>query len=173
MSRQLLFSSLLLVLALPASSEQPAKVSSAEVERLIQQLGSDSFAKREAASKALDAIGEPALEALQKAITASGDAEVRRRAKMLAQAVVSRLYRQRRCFRGHSDYVYRVAFSPDGKKALSASADQTVRLWEVKTGKELRRLKGHTDLVYGVAFSPDGTQALSGSSDKTVRLWDV
>lgn len=160
---------ILLVLALPAWSEPPA----AEVQRLIRQLGSNSFAEREAASKALDAIGEPALEALRKASQTSDEVEVRRRAKQVVESVEARLYRELRCFKGHTDYVCRVAFSPDGKWVLSGSADKTMRLWEVETGKELRRFEGHTSLVYGVAFSPVGKQALSGSLDKTPRLWDA
>jgi WD40 repeat protein/mono/diheme cytochrome c family protein len=65
------------------------------------------------------------------------------------------------------------AFSPDGKLAALASADKTVRIWDVEAGRELRRCIGHTASVWCVAFSPDGTQLLSGSKDATVRLWDV
>src|SRR5262245_16070733 len=88
MSRLLLTSFLLFVLTLPALSEsQPA-----EIERLIKQLGSDSFAEREAASKVLKDIGEPALEALNKVASHSHDAEVRRRAKDLTRSIEGRLY---------------------------------------------------------------------------------
>ncbi|HEY7312221.1 MAG TPA: hypothetical protein VH643_22850 [Gemmataceae bacterium] len=78
MSRLLPISFLLLAFAVQVRSE--ARPS--EVERLIRRLGSDRFAQREAASKALDAIGEPALEALRKTREASDDAEVRRRASL-------------------------------------------------------------------------------------------
>jgi WD40 repeat protein len=64
-----------------------------------------------------------------------------------------------------------IAFSPNGRLALSGGFDRTVRLWEVATGKQLLSLRGHEALVYGVAFSPDGQKALSGSFDTTVRLW--
>src|SRR5260370_21123738 len=47
-----------------------------------------------------------------------------------------------------------------------------MRLWDVETGKELRKLEGHTDRAAGV-FSPDGKQVLTFSPDKTLRLWDV
>jgi WD40 repeat protein len=66
-----------------------------------------------------------------------------------------------------------VAFSPDGKRALSASEDKTLKLWDLATKKEIRTLKGHEGEVYAAAFSPDGRYALSGSEDKSVRLWDV
>jgi WD40 repeat protein len=66
-----------------------------------------------------------------------------------------------------------VAFSPDGKLALSASEDKTLKLWDPATKKEIRTLTGHQGEVYAAAFSPDGKLALSGSEDKTVRLWIV
>jgi WD40 repeat protein len=64
-----------------------------------------------------------------------------------------------------------VTFSPDSKRALSASYDQSLRLWDVATGKEIRRFDGHTNWVTSVDYSPDGRFALTGSSDKTMRLW--
>jgi len=75
--------------------------------------------------------------------------------------------------RGHSNWVYSVAFSPDGKYALTGSADNTAKLWEVATGKEVYTLKGHSNSVRSVAFSPDGKYILTGSGDRTARLWDV
>ncbi|MBM3740313.1 MAG: hypothetical protein FJW39_31550, partial [Acidobacteria bacterium] len=57
---------------------------------------------------------------------------------------------------GHTERVGSVAWSPDGQRALSGSADNTVRLWEVETGRCERVLEGHTDSVWSVAWSPDG-----------------
>ncbi|MDD5170258.1 MAG: caspase family protein, partial [Syntrophales bacterium] len=65
-----------------------------------------------------------------------------------------------------------VAFSADGKYALSGSTDGNVRLWEVRTGVKLKQFAGHSDEVAAVAFSPDGRRALSGG-DASTRLWDV
>src|SRR5208337_3430620 len=66
-----------------------------------------------------------------------------------------------------------VAFSPDGRLALSGSMDKTLKLWNLTTAAEVRSFSGHTGPVWTVAFSPDGRKALSGSSDNTVKLWDV
>jgi hypothetical protein len=65
------------------------------------------------------------------------------------------------------------AFSSDGSRALFASADKSVRLWNVEAGREVRRFVGHTASVWAVVFSPDGRRALSGGADRTVRYWDV
>ena len=76
-------------------------------------------------------------------------------------------------FIGHTDDVWCVCFSPDGKYIASGSDDNTVKLWEVESGKEIRTLTGHTDDVESVSFSPDGKYIASGSDDNTVKLWEV
>jgi tRNA A-37 threonylcarbamoyl transferase component Bud32 len=90
-----------------------------------------------------------------------------------------------RCLGGHTAPIYCAAFSPDGQRILSCGfdshfnnwlsgvVDNSIRLWDAKTGKALRRLKGHTHGVRSVAFSADGRYAVSGSADKSVRLWDL
>ena len=76
--------------------------------------------------------------------------------------------------KGHSDWVWSVAFSPDGRRIVSGSNDKTIRVWDAETGEEVvGPLKGHSDLVWSVAFSPDGRRIVSGSSDKTIRVWDA
>ncbi|RKU17680.1 hypothetical protein C6501_03530 [Candidatus Poribacteria bacterium] len=74
---------------------------------------------------------------------------------------------------GHTEGVLSVAFSPDGQMLASGSSDDTIRLWNVETGTELRELTGHTSYVNSVAFSPDGQMLASGSWDETIRLWNV
>ena len=78
-----------------------------------------------------------------------------------------------RSFDGHSDYVTSVAISPDGRYALSGSADKTLKFWDIATGQEIQSFKGHADGVMSVAISPDGRYALSGSDDETLKLWDL
>src|SRR5207302_1355704 len=58
--------------------------------------------------------------------------------------------------KGHTSFVFAVAFSPDGKTLASGSDDKTIILWNVATGMEQATLKGHTDKVRSVSFSPDG-----------------
>ena len=66
--------------------------------------------------------------------------------------------------------VWAVAFSPDGQRVLTGSADHTARLWDAATGEAVATLTGHTAAVSAVAFSPDGKRVLTGSGDKTARL---
>ena len=68
--------------------------------------------------------------------------------------------------------VQSISFSPDGQILASGGNDQTVRLWDVTTGKELRRFEGHEQAVLAVAFSPKG-KVLASSDGKEVRFWDV
>jgi WD40 repeat protein len=70
--------------------------------------------------------------------------------------------------------VLSVAFSPDGKRLVSASADYTLLLWDVRTGKTIGDpLTGHGKEVFSAAFSRDGRRIVSGMGDGTIRLWSV
>lgn len=68
---------------------------------------------------------------------------------------------------------HQVVFTPDGRQAVVAAADRSVRLWQVEGRRDLKRLVGHTASVWSVALSADGKTALSGGMDGTARLWDL
>jgi WD40 repeat protein len=72
--------------------------------------------------------------------------------------------------RAESDAVLHLAFSPDGRRAVTGHFDGTARIWDIRSG-ESRPLAGHQGPVIWVAFSPDGKQVLTASQDGTVRLW--
>ena len=66
-----------------------------------------------------------------------------------------------------------MAVTPDGSRAVSASCDNTLKVWDLASGQELRTLTGHTDWVNGVAVTPDGSRAVSASADRTLKVWDI
>jgi WD40 repeat protein len=74
---------------------------------------------------------------------------------------------------GHYESVNSVAFSHDSTILASASADKTIKLWNVATGVCTGTLEGHNESVNSVAFSHDSTILASASFDKTVKLWNV
>ena len=74
---------------------------------------------------------------------------------------------------GHTQDVWAVAYSPDGSRIASGSSDNTLKIWDANSGKELATFSGHTDDVWAVAYSPDGSRIVSGSSDKTLKIWDA
>ena len=74
--------------------------------------------------------------------------------------------------KGHTDEVFDVSFSSDGSRLASASADRTVRLWDVATGEQLGEpLLGHSADAQAVMFDPTGTDLVSGAADGSVIVW--
>ena len=71
----------------------------------------------------------------------------------------------------HTGDVISAAFSPDGKRIVTASWDQTARIWNANTGELIHTLAGHTAWVGSAAFSPDGNRIVTASADGTARIW--
>jgi WD40 repeat protein len=71
---------------------------------------------------------------------------------------------------GHKDYVNDINWSKDGKYIVTASADKTVRIWNV-SGKLVREIQAHDDSVQTASFSPDGKYIVTTSPDKTAKIW--
>ncbi|TRT94600.1 MAG: protein kinase [Microcystis sp. M_OC_Ca_00000000_C217Col] len=74
---------------------------------------------------------------------------------------------------GHSCWVQSVVYSPDGRYLASGGGDNTIKIWEIATGRELCTFAGHSDWVRSVVYSPDGRYLASASSDKTIKIWQV
>jgi WD40 repeat protein/serine/threonine protein kinase len=66
-----------------------------------------------------------------------------------------------------------LAFSPDGKRLISASMDKTIKIWDVSRGEVIHNCNGHEDSIWSAAVSPDGKYIVSGSGDGTVRIWNI
>jgi WD40 repeat protein len=73
---------------------------------------------------------------------------------------------------GHGSWVEAVAVTPDGRRAVSGSADRTLKVWDLEQGTLLATLAQDAE-VWAVAVTPDGRRAVSGSGDQTVKVWDL
>jgi len=75
--------------------------------------------------------------------------------------------------KGHSEPIWTVACSSDGRLAASAGYEGVVQVWDLETGQSIHRLEGHDHPVGGLAFTPDNQQLFSSGNDHRLRLWDV
>ena len=105
-----------------------------------------------------------AMEAVQ--VSHTFEAEDALRQALLASRV-------RATLRGHEDWVTSAAFSPNGKWVVTASVDNTARVWEAATERELAVLQGHEGVVISAVFSPDGKWVVTASYDNTARVWEA
>ena len=88
-----------------------------------------------------------------------------------------------RRFEDKTKAITSVCFSPCGRYVLTGSGfalsndsydlNNTARLWDAKSGQEIRKFEGHSHAIVSICFSPDGQYVLTGSYDNTARLWDV
>jgi WD domain, G-beta repeat/APAF-1 helical domain len=78
-----------------------------------------------------------------------------------------------RTLHGHTNGVTGCAVSPDGRFIVSASFDDTLKVWDAATGAERLSLTGHTGMVTSCAVSSDGRWIISSSRDQTLKMWDA
>ena len=76
-------------------------------------------------------------------------------------------------FIGHQNIVSTLAFSPDGRYLATASEDLSINLWDLGSGKRIKKMTGHTASIYSLSFSAESSLLVSGGADWTVRCWDV
>jgi WD40 repeat protein len=74
---------------------------------------------------------------------------------------------------GHTSAVTHAAYSPDGRRIVTASWDKTARIWDAATGQPLYVLRGHVLALQWAAFSADGKRVVTASDDETARVWDA
>lgn len=84
----------------------------------------------------------------------------------------AKTYQEKQVLKGHEGFVSALAYSANGALIASGSRDNTVRLWNARTGQEVGS-SGSIDYLTSLAFSPDGKSLASGSGDKQVRLWNA
>src|SRR5690242_11935890 len=75
--------------------------------------------------------------------------------------------------RGHTELVYRVRFSPDGRRLATASQDNTAGFWDATTGEKLLSFTGHDTAVRHLAFSPDGRRLATAGLEGRLKVWEA
>jgi WD40 repeat protein len=76
-------------------------------------------------------------------------------------------------FHGHQHAIWGVGFSADGRRAVSAAFDQTVRIWDVANRRELLRCTANAQPLWAAVMTPDGRRVAAGGDDAVVYLWAV
>jgi len=167
------------------SSQQEERVhiqtAAAEKAAAKKAAAKKAAAKKAAAEKAADEKAAAEKAAAEKAAAEKAAAEKAAADKAAAdkaaaeKAAADKAVAEKTAvtLKGHSDYVRSVSFSPDGRRIVSGSTDNELKVWDAETGQETLTLKGHSDWVTSVSFSPDGRRIVSGSNDDTIKIWDA
>jgi FKBP-type peptidyl-prolyl cis-trans isomerase/cold shock CspA family protein len=149
-----------------AAELKPAKALAHAKKVAVQQAAAQKVAAEKAAAEKAAAEKAAAYKAaVEQTAAKKAAAEKAAAEKATAETTLT--------LKGHSDAVFSVSFSPDGKRIVSGSADKTLKVWDAQTGRETLKLNGHLAIVLSVSFSPDGKRIVSGSLDKTVKVWDA
>jgi WD40 repeat protein len=145
------------------SPTQDSKLLGSTGHERLANPGSSALAVEEAKLEPSEPAAKASVPELAPAVTSAVEpARVSRPDFVLAQTL-----------KGHSGWVTGVAFSSDGQKLASGSWDQTVKLWDVPTGKELNVVGSKMKEVQALAFSRDGHWLAAENSNDTVTLWDA
>jgi WD40 repeat protein len=161
---------------LSPSTGKKAAADEKAVAVLIRQLGDDSFAKRDAANRALAEIGAPALPLLRKAVIEGSDLEVRKRASKLIRTFAAR---PGAGVLLPGATVGELVISKDGKTIAFGCANKIVSVYDFETMTLRHTLRGHTSRVFPIAISPDGRTLASGAGAFAdtkfyeIILWDL
>jgi WD40 repeat protein len=78
-----------------------------------------------------------------------------------------------RRLRGHTNWVWGVTFSADGRRVFSSGSDGTVKIWEAETGREVLSLLHGRDEITSMSLSPDGYKIVSAGTSGTIKVWDA
>ena len=172
---QFICCSALLIAAAPwAPAADSAKPDQGATRAWIARLASDDFSKREAAKATLAKLGERALPELRAAAQKSKDPQIRRAAQMVIRSIYQRSIRLVKTIGSHQGEGYRrwatrATITSDGNHLITGGND-SIRVWNLKTGKAVRSFGGRVD-CWSVHLSPDESQLATGG-DRKVRLWD-
>lgn len=74
---------------------------------------------------------------------------------------------------GHTDVVQSAKYSPAGNAIVTGSNDNTAKIWDAHTGKEIATLSGHNDWITSAVYSPAGDRIATSSKDSTIKVWDA
>ena len=141
---------------------------------IYQKIANDSSAPRDVRSEALlrlagcdEKLGQQARQVYQQIVRDFADqpAVTQARTRLAEQVQLT--------LKGHRSGVSSVAWSRDGRRLATGSLDETAKVWDAETGKELLTLSGYRGCVRSVAWSPDGKRLATGSDDKTTKVWDA
>ncbi len=92
---------------------------------------------------------------------------------LLLKIVSEELSAQEVTLKGHSGAVMMATFAAEDGRVVTASSDQTAKLWDAVTGAELQTFNQHTGPLYCLAVSADGRTLVTGAQDNTLRVWDL